>query len=304
MSAALREKLEILRLIDGKVDFSKATVQFDILLSLAVSDSGLTAHELSQRLRLKYKTISDALRKMVFKGLVEKMGERYILTNEGKLLYDSLLSVLGLTKQDYLKMKRHERDVWSLTHDLVTVNHLYDAILALGLSERYMLDLKTLAKVMGLSVNRAKVYLDLFTQYPFKLLHVVRVSGFTQRVKWVIGRAIPLIKGKDKIHTTLYYMLTERGLKVFNRLPYRVKINRNKFTYKLLLRVFDTLHPRIIIKRISLIMSLSLIVVLICAIALIILSSIHQPILIAIDVVILVIVLLLTVFLFTLYKMT
>ncbi len=250
MPHTLREKLEILRLIDKEIDFCKGVVQFDVLLALAVDSTGLTTREIAQRLNMKYKSVADAIRKMTLKGLIIKDEGRHYLSHDGKILYETLLSVLNLPRQHrYTRVLDESRDVKNLMHNMVTVNHLYEAILALGLSRKNMLDVSTLAKIMGLSTNRAEAYLDLFTQHPLRLLQKVYVDSTMQKIKSALSKLITF-RRKNKVSSLkVHYLLTKRGLKVFNRLFYRVKVNKHKTYYKILASIFNTIHPRVIIRK-------------------------------------------------------
>jgi len=246
----LREKLEILRRINRKLDLSKASTQLDILLLLANTPEGLTIHEISKILNKKYKSIADALRKMVSKKLVERNeNNKYILTSEGILLYKILTSTLGVNKNSHKQdFKSKCRDDWRLIYDVITINHLYNVIMALGLTKDNTLDLETLSKIMGLHKRRAQSYLDLFSQQPFNILKKkVKNSKFGKGIHEILH---------SKYKRLVYYSLTERGLKIYHRLPYNITHADRKFSFRVFSSIFKTLHPKLLIRRLAIATSL------------------------------------------------
>ncbi len=258
VSSLLKEKLDILKRVSERIDVSRASIQLDILLLLATNSEELTIHEISSKLNRRYKSVADALRKMINKGLVRKHCNIFVLSDEGKILYDTLVSLLEVNRINNRRLKVNaHRDVRDIVHNVITINHLYNVLIALGAVKEKTLDLKTLSKIMGLCVKRAQLYLDLFTQHPFNILHKVYIKKPTNKLKNIILQLTSSLFSKNKSkYNNIHYTLTGKGVRIYNRLLHRPLIkNSDKRLYCILLTLFNTLHPRILIKRLTMLTS-------------------------------------------------
>ena len=69
------EKLRRIKELDSVIDLSKSSIQLEILLLLGMSESSaLTASEIARGLGIRRKAVTDALRKLLRKGLIIKSG--------------------------------------------------------------------------------------------------------------------------------------------------------------------------------------------------------------------------------------
>ena len=219
LSTPIKAKLSILRDLDHKVDFARSTLQLQILFALLVSSKPLTPTEISRLLEVRRKAVLDALRKLEIKKLVKKTGSvgmeyLYELGEEGRDYADKLMSILGINgstiKSEISSAMDSIRE--ALLRRIVESHHIYNAIVMLANSENNMLKLSKLAELMGLSTERAKSYLDLFSRPPYRVFRRVRVNG------------------------ELYYKLEDKGLYIYKRTPVYCK-TKNSFIYRCRLKL-------------------------------------------------------------------
>ncbi len=207
LSTPIKVKLSLLRDLDHKVDFARSTLQLQILFALLVSSKPLTPTEISRILEARRKAVLDALRKLELKKLVRKAGlvgteHLYELGEEGKDYANKLMSILGVNGSKIKSEVSGSGDSIreAILRRIVEAHHIYNAIIILANSENNMLKLSKLAELMGLSSERAKSYLDLFSRPPYRVFRRVRVNG------------------------ELYYRLEDKGLYVYKRTPFYCKV--------------------------------------------------------------------------------
>lgn len=247
--AEIDKVLETLRELDSMVDFSKGLIQLKILTLLAKESQGLSLKETSQKLMIRYKSIADAMRKLETKELVvrnnENGAEKYKLSEKGYEYYGKLTALLinnpGLHNANVTEKHR----VKDLATDLVVYGYLLDALLALGTAKNNELSLKTLSMAMKLSPHRAQTYLDMFSG------DIASIKLFKKTLKPTIMRRIYESFNMNKGSYITFYRLNKEGLSLYYRIPLYIKFKNSKLA-KLAVKFFGSLHPRIVLKCITL----------------------------------------------------
>ena len=202
LSEPLTAKIHTLRDLDNKIDFARSTIQLQIIFALIMSRKPLTPTRISEIIEERRKAVLDALRKLELKGIVARAGTLggetlYTLSESGKEYADKLLAVLGVSGNLKANFDRNEvsnRTV--IIKRLTEAQYLYNAIVFLANSPGMKLDLKKLSELMGLSQDRAKSYLDVFSRPPIRIFRRVGRRG-------------------EGVH----YKLEEEGLAVYKRTP-------------------------------------------------------------------------------------
>ena len=219
-------KLTLLKQLDNTIDFSRSALQLQIVTALITAGHPLTATTLSERLGERRKAVLDALRKLENKGIVEKrLGPReieYALSSQGREYALKLLAILGD------KTSPHPEDApeTSVARKEIVVTHLlethyiYKAITALAHAPGRTLPLKHLSRQMGLSPERAKSYLDLFSLPPNRIFRRIQHP-----------------------RRGVYYHLEDEGLKLYYRTPEHTRSRRNPLL-RLMLSLEARLTPR------------------------------------------------------------
>lgn len=250
--------IDVLRRLDQEIDFARGSLQLSIVLELGRSNEGLTARELSKRLNERSKAVADALRKMMLKDLVTKVRnggsyEVYTLSERGRRFYEDLHKVViggsGSRYTDGIRgysVSPHEFSV-----ELMKKDYIVDAVIAIATSRKGALLLKDIAEAMGLSPQRAQAYLEMYSSRdsPIKLFKKIDA----ELVKLEQGRRIipiprlPILKIWKGPEGHLY-RLTEDGLSTFHRLTFYIRY-RNSRTARVLQKIFGSLHPRLVAKK-------------------------------------------------------
>ena len=238
-SASFTDRLELLRSLDSIIDFAKSTIQLEILLYLGLKKEYASASEIAIDLGLRFKSVYDAIIKLTKKGLIEKRGNGYLITKEGRDFIRNLCTLFsGYTSlRDDVKGLRNLR---VMVERIVMAKYLYDIILALGYAKNHEASLDKLSKLIGISKVRLRSYIELFANNKFKELRLFeRVIKYRPKIP-----IIPFVKRKGKI----YYRLTEQGIKELKRLYEYRRCNRNIFL-KLLFRVTFSLSKSEVYKK-------------------------------------------------------
>ncbi|MEM0005386.1 MAG: hypothetical protein QW406_00775 [Ignisphaera sp.] len=250
--------IEVLKRLDQEIDFARGSLQLSIVLELGRSNEGLTARELSKKLNERSKAVADALRKMVLKDLVTKVRngnsyEVYILSERGRRFYEDLHRVVkGNGGSRYVDGNREggvNPQIFSI--ELMKKGYLVDAVIAMATSRRGVLSLREVAEAMGLSPQRAQAYLEMYSSRdsPIKLFKKID----TELMKLEQGRGrlhvfkLPILRILRRLDGPLY-KLTEDGFSTFHRLTFYVRYKNSK-TARLLQKVFGSLHPRLVAKK-------------------------------------------------------
>lgn len=249
--------IESLRRIDKEIDFARGYLQLSILLELGRNGNGLTVRDLAKKLNERSKSVADALRKMVLKNIVIKTKnggdyEIYTLTEHGKSLYEDLVKILR-SDGDHGYRLCTQRKIEVTPHDfsleLIKKDYVVDAIIAIATSKKRLLGLKEIAGAMGLSIQRAQAYIDMFSSKDsairiFKKIEP-KIFSVEQKNTWVkILEFVRLRKQSNKV----CYTLTDDGLTIFHKLPFYTKYGTSR-TAKVIQKLAGTLHPRLVAKK-------------------------------------------------------
>ncbi len=227
LSEPLTAKIRLLRDLDSKIDFARSTIQLHIVFALVMSREPLTPTRIAELLEERRKAVLDALRKLELKGIIVRKGARggenlYALSEEGKRYAERLLSFLGIGKS--LKIDTSETDSSGravIVKKLTEAHHIYKAVVFLANAPGMKLSLRKLSELMGLSPERAKSYLDVFSRPPIRIFR--RIGGRGEGV---------------------YYKLEEKGLALYKRLP-DYQVLKNSMLERIRLKTMLILGRRI-----------------------------------------------------------
>ncbi len=236
----LEERLELLRRVDSYVDLSRGWLQLRLLVELGRRGGEATVSELAAALGVERKAVLDSLRKMRQKRLVAQGKRGPALTERGMDLYRSLVHVVaGKARPQPGEAARGESDVYSLVASLTRHHYLYEALTALAYAPGHMLPLAALASLARLSQRQMDEYLQVYTRGAPRLLHRLVKEQ----------RLGPLRR------QMVYYKLTREGEKLLHRLPDYAWTRRSRAA-RIIAAVARTLHPRIALKRLMVLISL------------------------------------------------
>lgn len=230
---------DLARELDDVIDLSRGRLQLEIVLKLGRVESAVHVDDLVRELRERRKAIFDSLRKLETKSLITRDGERVFLTDFGKDVFSKIM-VLKKSEQELLV----SRGAYSLTkYDVARIMvgdmYLYETLQALNSSVKGILPVDVLSKIVGISSNVLDEHLLKFTKGEFMFLN-----------RHVKPRQIFGLKT-----TKIYYSLTDEGKKMVNLYLGSLSIRR-KWSFKLLSKLVGTTHPRIILKRLALFLSI------------------------------------------------
>jgi Mn-dependent transcriptional regulator len=189
---------DVLRKLDGTIDFSSGEHQWRIVMFLhAVGPSSVA--EISKSLGISKKAVIDAVRKLIQKECVEKVKyDIYTLTEKGKVLMETFNKLVNgeIPKED-----------GDLTRNPTHFYYLVE-ILKVAILNKGVVPLKGLARDLGVSQNTLKFYLDVFsTKYKF----------------------FKKINKRSLLRVKTVYVLSEEGKKVANKIPEIQIMKENKY---------------------------------------------------------------------------
>ncbi|MCX8188795.1 MAG: hypothetical protein N3F64_03720 [Nitrososphaeria archaeon] len=230
---------ELARELDDVIDLSRGRLQLEIVCRLGRVDGPVHVDELVRGLGERRKAVFDSLRKLESKSLISRNGESFLLTDFGKDVFSKIM----LLKKSELESPI-SRGTFSLTkYDVARIMvgdlYLYETLQALNSSVKGVLAVDVLSKIVGVSSNVLDEHLLKFTKGELMFLN-----------RHVKPRQIFGLKS-----TKIYYSLTEEGRKLVNLYLGSLSIRR-KWSYKLLSKLVGTTHPRIILKRLALFLSI------------------------------------------------
>ena len=248
---SLMERLSKLKSIDKVVDLSRSTIQLEAMFLLS-SRGELSAHEIARLMGQRRKAITDALRKLKLKDVIEEVdvgGERlYRLSPFGEKCLNTLLEATGLKS---LIAERHSlykfEGLENVIKNITLSYYVFECLIAAGLAGRKV-DVNRLARIVNLSPQRLQAYLDVFSGNVnpklFRKYNVpTRLSSILQKLR--------INRRRSKI----VYVLTDEGTKLFLRSPQYVKLKSSKL-YKILSFITRACHPKELWQRLSMIMYL------------------------------------------------
>ncbi|MEM1573616.1 MAG: ArsR family transcriptional regulator [Candidatus Methanomethylicaceae archaeon] len=223
-----------LRKVDKIIDISKGTLQLDILLALN-SKGEATVSDIVDITGQRRKAITDALRKLKNKNLVESLDKKHFkLTQEGMNCIKALAEFLG---SEQITITEQE-----LSDIIPKSSVLSQIIIALATSKRNRMTIKEIARTVGLSPQRAQSYLDLYVDrnpsFFKKYIDETRFSRFISKL------------GISSKKYEVYYSLTKEGLQQFYKMPIYLKMKQS-LAYKILSKITFTKNPKIIFRRLN-----------------------------------------------------
>ena len=250
------QRLNRLKSVAALIDISKSTLQIDILLALS-NRGEMTPAEISLAIGQRRKAVTDALRKLRNKGLVEPASDEgrspaYRLTELGNECIMTICNFVGKRPPSSLAGLRSEpeyarKDCAIDLNQLPLASALSQVLFALGTSKGNSLPLPELARIMGLSEQRAESYLEVFMKSEPRLFR-----RFTDYPWWSKALRRIGINSKPK-RLVVYYGLTQDGLQHFYRLPAYSRVRRSR-TYKFLSSIVFTSNPKGIVRRLILLL--------------------------------------------------
>lgn len=235
VNRVLIDRINMLREIDSVIDLARGWLQIRLLL--AIGERGVSVDALSATLGQPRKTILDALRKMRLKGLVEESKGYYRLAERGLNLYRMLVSLASPTHKPASRGIQHV-SVYDILSSLTRHIYLYEALVALGSSPRYEMTLEELASVVRLSPRQLDEYLSVYSNGSLRLLE----------------RSLKRC-GVLRNRTCVYYRIGRDGKKILYRLPEYMRVKRSWAT-RILVKLTRALHPRLVLKRLTLLLSI------------------------------------------------
>ena len=219
------------------VDISKSTLQLEILLSLNTRETA-TVVDIVSILGQRRKAVTDALRKLKNKGLIEQSsdGKFYKLTESGSKCIGILADFMGDDQPKINVPRMDHYDTFPLTSVAAQV------ITIMGTSKDYRMSLKEIAQTIGLSPQRIQSYMDLYVDGEPKLF-----KRYTDETP--LSKALSKLGIKLRRYET-YYALTREGLAQFYRLPIYTKL-KHSLAYRILSRITGTNNPKSIFRRLN-----------------------------------------------------
>ncbi|AGE71107.1 HTH-type transcriptional activator ArnR [Sulfolobus acidocaldarius] len=217
---------DILRELDSLVDFSRAKLQWDILIILATKGPSSTT-EISQTINTSRKSIIDAIRKLVDKELVTKVkGDIYGLSEKGEKLLESFDSIMSINVTDKPDSSIESNSI-SLTN-IAEYFYMLEILKMALLNKQITID--KASHELGISKQTLKYYIETFTEN--KLLKVVNQES---------------VLGKSK----KIYVLTDESRKLVSRLPELTRLKRN-LPLKILLKLTGSYRYEIALTKVML----------------------------------------------------
>ncbi|MEM2506480.1 MAG: hypothetical protein QXF61_05500 [Nitrososphaeria archaeon] len=230
---------DLARELDDVVDLSRGRLQLEIILRLGRVESSVHADDLVRGLGERRKAVFDALRKLESKSIILRDGERVILTDFGKGVFSKIMLLKNAEQAPLVSRGSFSLTKYEVARIMVGDMYLYETIQALQSSDKGVLSVDMLSKIVGISSNVLDEHLLKFTKGEFMFLN-----------RYVKPRQIFGLKT-----TKIYYSLTEDGKKMANLYLGSLSIRR-KWSFKLLSKLVGTTHPRIILKRLALFLSI------------------------------------------------
>ncbi len=235
--------LKILRELDSILDFSRSSNQLLIVFYLSSINGETSISELAAKLKLSRKSILDSIRKLERKGLVEKIYKEddiYLsLSDKGREYMRKLMTILSTRHDAPMPSPDTALKVMArinIGHELVTAYRIYRALIALGFSGKTHMSLRELSKHMGLSMERAKSYLDAFSASPSRLFRRITAP------------------------TGVYYRLDKEGKRILYYSPHYIAYKKSKL-YGFLANIFKTPWLDEILGKLSLVFVPAIIII-------------------------------------------
>lgn len=231
---------DLARELDDIVDLSRGRIQIEIIYRLGEREDHVSVDELVRNLRERRKAVFDSLRKLESKSIVSREGEKVFLTSDGRKVF-SMIKLLKNSEADFFEPKSRTFSLTKYDSARMMLGDLYfyETLQALNSSVKGVLSIETLSKIVGLSSNILDEHLMKFTKGDMMFLN-----------RHIRPRQIFGLK-----RTKVYYSLTGEGKKLVN-LYFGSYSIRRKWSFKVLSKLVGTTHPRLILKRLALFLSI------------------------------------------------
>ncbi len=211
-------RIEVLRELDSILDFSRSTVQLELILYMGLRPSGIKPREAAEELRINTKSVYDALSKLVSKGLVERSSPgSYVLTEAGKDFVRKLEELFSSSEdEDSLVLQgRVSLGTAAVSKNVLFYKYIYESMLAVGASPSKELSIKDLSRMLGVSESTLLDYLEVVSSGRGK-------TGLLRKVVKSLG------DGRKEI----YFRLTDYGYQELSRfMEYRRIKSSKALTY-------------------------------------------------------------------------
>ncbi len=208
-------RVEILRKLDSVLDFSRSTVQLELLIYMGLKGCEVKPRDIVRELRINTKSVYDALSKLSSKGLVRRSSQgTYELTERGGEFISKLEEIFrleegydgGSSKGDGVSL-----GTAALSKNVLFYNYVYESMLAIGTSPARELSLKDLSRILGVSESTLLDYLEVVSSGKGR-------TGLLRKVVRSLG------DGKKEI----FFRLTDYGYQELSRFMEYRKIKSSK----------------------------------------------------------------------------
>lgn len=176
----LKNFIDTLRELDENIDFARGTIQWQIVVFLSNKGPSSTA-EIAKEIGINKKSVIDSIRKLVDKGLVEKVKyDIYNLTSEGKDLIVKLQEI-QVEEPKIIEDKDYIDILNNVTHYYYFVEIVKATIVNNG-----KVPIGSLCSELGISKRTLFNYLDIFSSKYKYFKKINRKGVFKNRVEWII----------------------------------------------------------------------------------------------------------------------
>ncbi|MFP3202945.1 MAG: MarR family transcriptional regulator [Sulfolobus sp.] len=194
--------INTLKELDESIDFAKGVYQWKIVLILFIKGP-MSTSEIAKEIGVNKKSVVDSIRKLIDKGLVERVKyDIYTLSENGKKLMEKLS---GITTQQIQAI-----DVDPAEDILNNITHYYYfvEIVKASVLNNYKVPISSLCKELGISKRTLINYLDIFsTKYKY----------------------FKKINKKGLLRNKVEYILTDEGRKIAYKIPGTYRLRKNTF---------------------------------------------------------------------------
>jgi len=230
---------DVVRELDDIVDLSRGRLQIEIIFRLGKSVDPVSVDELVRALGERRKAVFDSIRKLESKNIVAREGEKVHLTESGRRVFSTIEFLRKSDANFFVAKTRPTLTKYDEARLMLADVYLYETLQALNSSVKGVLSIETLSKIVGISPTVLDEHLMKFSKGELAFLY-----------RHVRPRQIFGLK-----KTIIQYSLTDEGRKLVNLYFGSIAIRR-RWSFKLLSKLVGTTHPRLILKRLALLLSI------------------------------------------------
>lgn len=194
--------INTLKELDESIDFAKGTYQWKIVLLLFIKGP-MSTSEIAKEIGVNKKSVIDSIRKLIDKGLVERVKyDIYTLSENGKKLIEKLNNITA-----YQIQIDNDFTTEDILNDITHYYYFVEIVKATVLND-YKVPINSLCKELGISKRTLLNYLDIFsTKYKY----------------------FKKINKKRFLRNKVEYILTDEGRKIAYKIPGTYKLRKNVF---------------------------------------------------------------------------